>query len=179
MQAPVARKGWVAGNDYGGEPLGTNSYSPSSLERARDELFSHIRRCGVLDAEFAQREEWLADTVGYLAERYPDLSKIELGELQKIGQRYCKPPKPHGDTEILNDDEAVLFDLEAKKERPYFEIDSAYQGEDGVEHHVQGLSHRVSALAGETVGLVVGDAGLFEAEPADLLVPDLSLHRDL
>jgi hypothetical protein len=50
----------------------------------------------VLEAELDQREEWLADTVGYLAERYPDLSSIDLSELQKIGQRYCMPPKRHG-----------------------------------------------------------------------------------
>ena len=116
MQAPVTRKGRVAGTDYGGEPLGTNSYSPSSLERARDELFSHIRRCGVLEAEFDQREEWLADTVGYLAERYPDLSEIELSELQKIGQRYCMPPKRHGGTDAPKDAEEESSDIEGERD---------------------------------------------------------------
>ncbi len=77
--------------------MGTNSYKPTSLERARDELFSHIQRCGVLEAELDQRDEWLADTVGYLAERYPDLGAIELEELREIGQRYCMPPVRHGD----------------------------------------------------------------------------------
>lgn len=80
-----------------------NSYKPTSLERARDELFSHIQRCGVLEAELDQREEWLVDTVGYLAERYPDLSKIELAELHEIGQRYCMPPKRHGEAEASED----------------------------------------------------------------------------
>jgi hypothetical protein len=78
--------------------LAANSYRPTSLERARDELFSHIQRCGVLEAELDQREEWLADTVGYLAERYPDLSKPELSELHEIGQRYCMPPIKHGNS---------------------------------------------------------------------------------
>ena len=79
--------------------MGTNSYRSSPLDRARDELFSHIRRCGVLEAELDQREEWLSDTVGYLAERYPDLGKIELAELHEIGQRYCMPPIRHGDAD--------------------------------------------------------------------------------
>lgn len=96
--------------------MGTKSYDPSSLERARDELFSHIRRCGVLEAELEQREEWLADTVGYLAERYPDLSKIELGELTKIGQRYCMPPIPHGDSDARGRDEEGSSDHEGERD---------------------------------------------------------------
>ena len=115
MRAPTPGA-WLAGTDYGGEPLGTNSYSPSSLERARDELFSHIRRCGVLDAELDQREEWLADTVGYLAERYPDLSKIELSELQKIGQRYCMPPKRHGDASAPEGAAEENSDIEGERD---------------------------------------------------------------
>ncbi len=74
--------------------MGTNSYSPSSLERARDELFSHIRRCGVLEAELDQREEWLADTVG----------------------RYCMPPKRHGDTDTSKDAEEESADIEAERD---------------------------------------------------------------
>ncbi len=70
----------------------------------------------MLEAEFAQREEWLADTVGYLAERYPDLSKIELGELQKIGQRYCMPPKRHGDTDTPKDAEEESSDIEGERD---------------------------------------------------------------
>ena len=100
----------------GGEPLGAKSYSPTSLEKARDELFSHIRRCGVLDAEIDQREEWLTDTVGYLAERYPDLSKVELGELQEIGRRYCMPPIRHGEAEASGSGEEESPDVEGERD---------------------------------------------------------------
>ena len=66
------------------------------LERARDELFSHIRRCGVLEATQEQQDEWLRDTMGYMRERYPDLSADELEQLEKLGRRYCQPVIPHG-----------------------------------------------------------------------------------
>lgn len=76
------------------------------MEMARDELFSHIRRCGVLEAETEERDAWMKDTVGYLGERYPDLSEAELAELGKIGHRYCKPAIPHGPVEAAGDGEA-------------------------------------------------------------------------
>ena len=61
------------------------------IDRARDELFSHIQRCGVLDAEEEQRDEWLDDTLEYLAERHPQLSRDDLAALRTMGQRYCSP----------------------------------------------------------------------------------------
>ena len=76
--------------------MGKKRYEPTDLDRARDELFSHIQRCGVLEAEVEQREEWLRDTVDYLAERYPGLSAEDLAELKNIGRRYCSPAIPHG-----------------------------------------------------------------------------------
>jgi len=71
-------------------------YVPNSIDRARDELFSHIRRCGVLEAEDEQRAEWFDDTIGFLGERYPELTPDELGQLRTIGERYCAPAIPHG-----------------------------------------------------------------------------------
>ncbi len=62
------------------------------LDKARDELFSHIRRCGVIDADEGQRDEWLDDTIPYLGERYPELSLEELSTLRAIGERFCAPP---------------------------------------------------------------------------------------
>ena len=95
--------------------MGNDSYQPSPLERARDELFSHIRRCGVLEAELDQREEWLSDTVGYLAERYPDLDKLELAELHAIGQRYCMPPIPHGDAVASDGEKKGHHELDGER----------------------------------------------------------------
>ena len=86
--------------------MGSSKYEPTSLEMARDELFSHIRRCGVLEAETEERAEWMKDTVGYLSERYPDLSEAELQELGEIGHRYCKPAIPHGPVQVDGDGDA-------------------------------------------------------------------------
>lgn len=61
------------------------------IERARDELFSHIHRCGVLNAEAADQDVWMTETVEYLAERYPDLGVSDLAKLKKVGMQFCQP----------------------------------------------------------------------------------------
>lgn len=76
--------------------MGKGKYEPTTLDRARDELFSHIQRCGVLQAESQQQTEWLDETLEYLAERYPDLDRGEVDELRAMGERYCSPAIPHG-----------------------------------------------------------------------------------
>jgi hypothetical protein len=65
-------------------------------DRARDELFSHINRCGVLQAEHKDQEQWLEETMEYLGERYPDLTHQDLRDLYTVGLRFCRPPIPHG-----------------------------------------------------------------------------------
>jgi hypothetical protein len=64
---------------------------PSIVEQARDELFSHILRCGVTDAEPEHQKEWMDDTMQYLAERYTDLGADELSQVRVLGERFCKP----------------------------------------------------------------------------------------
>jgi hypothetical protein len=54
-------------------------------------LFSHILRCGVLEALPEHQKEWFDDTMSYLTERYDDLSAEELGQLRLLGERYCQP----------------------------------------------------------------------------------------
>src|SRR5882762_7029523 len=72
-----------------GEP---RKYSiPTSFEQARDELFSHILRCGVLEASLEHQKEWFDDTLLYLADRFTDLTETELNELRVLGERYCRP----------------------------------------------------------------------------------------
>jgi len=63
--------------------------------RARDELFSHINRCGVLRASQDQQAAWMDDTMEFMSERFPDLSPEELGELRMIGIRFCQPVIGH------------------------------------------------------------------------------------
>ena len=66
------------------------------LARARDELFSHINRCGVLQAEDDDQQHWMDETIDYLAERYPELSDSDLQDLYSVGIRFCRPAIPHG-----------------------------------------------------------------------------------
>ena len=66
------------------------------LDRARDELFSHINRCGVLDAAEEDQRVWMDETIDYIGERYPDLTDGDLKGLHEIGIRFCKPAIAHG-----------------------------------------------------------------------------------
>jgi hypothetical protein len=76
-----------------GKPKTSNrrDVAPSYFEQARDELFSHILRCGVLQAAGEDQKEWFDDTMEYLAERYEELSPNDLAELRRLGERYCQP----------------------------------------------------------------------------------------
>jgi hypothetical protein len=65
------------------------------VERARDELFSHIHRCGVLRAQPEHQAEWMDETVAYISERYPELTRDQLGELRTMGLRFCSPVIDH------------------------------------------------------------------------------------
>ena len=77
---------------------GTVTSTP--FEQARDELLQHIIRCGVLEAATEHQIEWFDDTMGYLAERYPELSESQLAELRTLGLRFCQPPKAKAATAI-------------------------------------------------------------------------------
>jgi len=68
----------------------------SLMDQARDELFSHINRCGVLSASPEDQKKWMEETVDYLAERFPDLGDPQLDELHAIGLRFCAPAIQHG-----------------------------------------------------------------------------------
>lgn len=61
------------------------------FDRARDELLSEIRECGVLAATPLQRDDWFRDAMSYLAERYPAVNQEEMKELEELGRRFCEP----------------------------------------------------------------------------------------
>jgi len=69
--------------------------APSILDQARDELFSHILRCGVLEAAPEHQKDWFDDTMDYLAERYESLTDEELAGLRRLGEQYCRPVIQH------------------------------------------------------------------------------------
>jgi hypothetical protein len=68
----------------------------SVSDRARNELFSAIRQCGVIEAPREEQSEWMDDTIHFLAERYPELTPDELEQLKMAGLRFCQPVIPHG-----------------------------------------------------------------------------------
>ena len=63
---------------------------PTALDQARDELFSHILRCGVLEAAAEHQKEWLDDTMQYIGERYA-LTPEQLVQVRALGDRFCQP----------------------------------------------------------------------------------------
>ena len=71
-------------------------YVKTDLDRARDELFSHIQRCDVLEASKEDQRAWLDDTLEFMFECYPDLSQAERAQLGTLAERYLKPVVPHG-----------------------------------------------------------------------------------
>ena len=62
-----------------------------AFAQARDEMFSHILRCGVIDALPEHQKDWFDDTMLYLADRYEDLTEEELVQLRVLGERFSQP----------------------------------------------------------------------------------------
>ncbi len=73
------------------KPFSKSASTPTLFDQARDELFSHILRCGVVEAEPDQQKEWLDDTLQYLVERFPDLDEEQLAQVRVLGERFCRP----------------------------------------------------------------------------------------
>lgn len=73
-----------------------NKHRKTDLDKARDELMSHVVRCEVLDAAMEHRMEWLEDTMGFMAERYPQLSDLQLAQLEMMGKQFLRPAIQHG-----------------------------------------------------------------------------------
>jgi len=73
-----------------------SKHQTTLIDRARDELFSHVIRCDVLEAHMDDRTEWLADTMDFMAHRYPQLGELELAQLEGMGKAFIKPAIPHG-----------------------------------------------------------------------------------
>jgi hypothetical protein len=69
------------------------SAQPTPFEQARDEMFQHVMRCGVVGADSEHQAEWFNDTMSYLADRYHELTDAEIAELRAMGERFVQPPK--------------------------------------------------------------------------------------
>lgn len=88
-------------------------HEKNTMDLARDEMFGHIHRCGVLRATPEQQVEWMDDTMDYMAERFPDLTEEQLSELRDIGTRFCQPAIPHGkgNTALSREDDGAETEL--------------------------------------------------------------------
>ena len=76
--------------------------APTPFELARDELFQHVIRCGVIGAAPEHQAEWFADTMDYVRDRYPELGDAQLDELRTLGERFSQPPKTRSDDEKVD-----------------------------------------------------------------------------
>ena len=61
------------------------------FDKARDELYSHVLRCKVMEAQPEHQKDWFDDTMQYLADRYDELSDEQLSDVRVLGERYCQP----------------------------------------------------------------------------------------
>lgn len=66
---------------------------PTPFELARDELFQHIISCDVVGSHPDHRKEWFDETIAYMADRYPELTPVELADLRTLGERFAQPAK--------------------------------------------------------------------------------------
>lgn len=74
---------------------------PTPFDEARDELFQHIMRCGVIGSEPNHQGEWFGETMSYLADRYHELSADQLQQLRLLGERFIQPPKHNKGSEAV------------------------------------------------------------------------------
>lgn len=65
----------------------------SPFDEARDELFQHIMRCGVIGAATEDQKEWFDATMAYFEGRFPELSKLHIAQLRTLGERFAQPLK--------------------------------------------------------------------------------------
>jgi iron-sulfur cluster repair protein YtfE (RIC family) len=70
---------------------------PSAFEEARDELFQHIMRCGVVGADHDDQVAWFNETMPYFIERYHELGEDQIKQLRTLGERFSQPPKKKDD----------------------------------------------------------------------------------
>lgn len=67
--------------------------APTPFEDARDEMFQHIMKCGVIGTAPEDQQEWFDSTMSYLADRYHELEKGDIAELRVLGERFVQPAK--------------------------------------------------------------------------------------
>ncbi|HEX5970781.1 MAG TPA: hypothetical protein VFY85_02580 [Gemmatimonadaceae bacterium] len=59
-------------------------------------------RCGVVGAQPEHVEEWFADTIKYMSDRFPELSEQQVAELKTLGLRFAQPPKTRTESDAAS-----------------------------------------------------------------------------
>lgn len=110
------------------------AHDSNVLDRARDELFSHINRCGVLQAAEEDQKQWMDETIDYIGERYPDLTESNLRDLYVVGLRFCKPVIVNG---VVSSDQVSVAtspkSVAKKTETDEASVAGDTEGESGAE----------------------------------------------
>ncbi len=77
------------------KPRYTRGAAPvaTPFEEARDEMFQHVMKCGVIGSAPDDQKDWFDGTMTYLAERYHELSPKQIAELRILGERFSQPAK--------------------------------------------------------------------------------------
>ena len=65
--------------------------APTAFDQARDELFQHVMRCGVIGSAPEHQTEWFDETMKYFGERYHELNAKQIADLRLLGQRFAAP----------------------------------------------------------------------------------------
>lgn len=71
------------------------------FDEARDELFQHIMRCGVIGSDPDHMGEWFDETCKYLSNRFHELSAEQLKQIRVLGERFVQPPKQNKASEAV------------------------------------------------------------------------------
>jgi hypothetical protein len=111
------------------------------MDKARDELMSHVVRCDVLEAGMDDRMEWLDDTMKFMAERYPQLGDLQLAQLEMVGRQFLRPPIPYGaDHNATNRGGRQAPADEAATQAEEVEASESHEGEATAESETDGAA---------------------------------------
>jgi hypothetical protein len=91
--------------------------APSPFDQARDELFQHVMRCGVIGSAPEHQAEWFDETMKYLADRYHELSKQQVTDLRTLGERFAAPTAKPATAPAPQNDETTADDAAPQGER--------------------------------------------------------------
>jgi hypothetical protein len=59
-------------------------------------------RCGVVGSAPEHIDEWFAETMKYMTDRFPELDEKKIEELQTLGMRFAQPPKTRTETDAAS-----------------------------------------------------------------------------